>query len=263
MKRLSFASAATPLDLAAAAAIAGARLDGEAEAAWLVRAVAPLDRAERDEVTAFFDGLPLDDLLGTHAGACLVSLRHLEHVPPTTTALLTDEPRAAMVRLAAVLHPAGPRSAVRLEAAGFGPAAWIAASARFESDVTVDPGAIVGDDAEIGSGTVLGANCVIGAGVRIGRGCAIGAGAVLYHALVGDRVIIRSGARLGEDDSVSPPTEPSLGRVIVQNDVVVGTNAVVARGRLADTVIGEGARLAALVAVPAGAVVARGAAVAR
>ena len=64
---------------------------------------------------------------------------------------------------------------------------------------TVDPGAVIGPDAEIGSGTLIGANAVIGPSVRIGRDCSIGAGASVTHALIGNRVILHAGARIGQD----------------------------------------------------------------
>lgn len=259
MRRLSFFQAATILDLHAAAAVAGARLGPEVAPSWLVRAVAPLHRAGRDEISVFFEGFDPAELAGTRAGACLVTPAYADRLPSTTIALLTDTPRDGFLRLAAVLHPASLRSSAMGGSKGIDPAAHIAETTDFEPGVSVDAGAVVGDDVEIGSGSFLGANCVVGAGVRIGRDCAIGAGAVLCHALIGDRVVIQSGARLGQidGDPASAGGEPSLGRVIVQNDVTIGANAVVARGRLSDTVIGEGARLAALASVSAGTVVER------
>ena len=127
--------------------------------------------------------------------------------------------------------------------------------------MVIDPGAIVGPDVEIGAGTFVGAGSVIGAGVRIGRDCAIDAAVTLSHALLGDRVVVHAGARLGhaERESTTARREPSLGRVIVQNDVEIGANATLARGGFADTVIGEGARIDALASVGADVVIDRAA----
>ena len=85
------------------------------------------------------------------------------------------------------------------EASGVSPGALVHPSARLESGVTIDPAAVIGPRAEIGAGTVIGAGAVIGPDVRIGRDCAIGAGATIVHALIGDRVIIHAGARIGQD----------------------------------------------------------------
>ena len=66
--------------------------------------------------------------------------------------------------------------------------------------------------------------------MRIGRDCAIGAGATISHALVGDRVIIYPGARIGQDGFGHLPGPkghdkvPQIGRVIVQDRVEIGAN---------------------------------------
>ncbi len=82
---------------------------------------------------------------------------------------------------------------------------------------------------------------VIGPGVRIGRDCQIGPGVSVTHALIGDRVLVEAGVRIGSAPVASGP--PARGRVIVQDGVEIGANATIARGSIGDTVIGEGARI--------------------
>ena len=65
--------------------------------------------------------------------------------------------------------------------------------------MTVEPGAVIGARAEIGTGTVIGANVVVGHDVRIGRNCHVAANVTLIHCLLGNRVIIHSGTRVGQD----------------------------------------------------------------
>ena len=99
-----------------------------------------------------------------------------------------------------------------------------------EANVTVDPGAVIGPGAEIGSGTVIASHAVIGPQVRIGRDCAIGAGSTVQAALIGNRVIIHPGVRIGQDGfgfAMSPSGHmkvPQIGRVIIQDDVEIGAN---------------------------------------
>ena len=121
--------------------------------------------------------------------------------------------------------------------------------------MTIDPGAVIGPRAEIGARTVIAAGACIGPDVRIGRDCAIGAGAALINALIGDRVIIHSGARIGHDGYGFTPGPkglekiPQVGRVIVQDDVEIGTNTTIDRGGIRDTVIGEGSKIDNLVQI--------------
>ncbi|MFC7051281.1 hypothetical protein ACFQI3_01095 [Hansschlegelia quercus] len=128
---------------------------------------------------------------------------------------------------------------------GVAPGAVVHPDARLEQDVTVDPGAVIGPRAEIGRGAVICANAVVGPDVRLGRGSAVGAGATLVNALIGDRVVIHQGARVGQSGAEVAPGEGAsrAGRVILQDDVVIGANATIDRGSLRDTVIGEGSRI--------------------
>jgi UDP-3-O-[3-hydroxymyristoyl] glucosamine N-acyltransferase len=91
--------------------------------------------------------------------------------------------------------------------------------------------------------------------VRIGRDCAVGAGATVQHTLIGDRVILHPGVRIGQDGfgfAMGPKGHlkvPQVGRVIIQNDVEIGANTTVDRGANRDTVIGEGTKIDNLVQI--------------
>jgi UDP-3-O-[3-hydroxymyristoyl] glucosamine N-acyltransferase len=128
-------------------------------------------------------------------------------------------------------------------------------TARLEANVTVDPLAVIGAHAEIGGGAVIAAGAVIGPSVCIGRDCAIGAGATIQHALIGDRVIIHPGVRIGQDGFGYLPGPkghqkiPQTRRVIIQDDVEIGANSTIDRGATRDTVIGEGTKIDNLVQI--------------
>jgi UDP-3-O-[3-hydroxymyristoyl] glucosamine N-acyltransferase len=119
----------------------------------------------------------------------------------------------------------------------------------------VEPGAVIGPHAEIGSGTLIGANAVVGAEVRVGRDCAIGAGTTLSNALIGDRVLVHPGCKIGQDGfgfvmgGKGHLKVPQIGRVIIQDDVEIGAGTTIDRGAIRDTVIGEGTKIDNLVQV--------------
>jgi UDP-3-O-[3-hydroxymyristoyl] glucosamine N-acyltransferase len=128
-------------------------------------------------------------------------------------------------------------------------------TARLESGVTIDPGAVIGPRAEIGTGTVIGAGTVVGPNVHIGRDCAIAPNVSIIHALIGDRVIIHPGCRIGQDGfgylmgAAGHLKVPQIGRVIIQDDVEIGANTTIDRGAMSDTVIGEGTKIDNLVQI--------------
>ncbi len=222
--------------------------------AWRIVNVAPLDRASPRDI-CFFDNKRFSgDAEKTHAGACLTSDALAKELPERVTALVVRDPYRAFVQVARALFPQALRPSSLAEP-GTVTGAHIDASARLENDVTVEPGAVIGPRCEIGSGSVIGANAVIGTDVRIGRDSAICSGAVVTNALIGDRVIIHPGCKIGQDgfgfvmSGAGHLKVPQVGRVIIQDDVEIGAGTTVDRGAIRDTVIGEGTKIDNLVQV--------------
>jgi UDP-3-O-[3-hydroxymyristoyl] glucosamine N-acyltransferase len=121
--------------------------------------------------------------------------------------------------------------------------------------VRVEPGAVIGAGAEIGRGTVIAAGAVVAVRAAIGRDCFVGSHATVQHALIGNRVVIHAGARIGQDGfgfalGVRGHAKvPQIGRVIIQDDVEIGANTTIDRGGNRDTVIGEGTKIDNLVQI--------------
>ncbi len=245
MNDLAFFRSGTPLTLAAVAAACGIDLPVDADPTLIIRAAAMPETARSDEVSMLAADAAMEDAAAMRAGACLIAQGFRGALPAHTVGLVVADPQSAFGHLAAILHPDSLRPGPLYRASGVDRAAVIHADARLEAGVTIDPGVVVGARAEIGSGSSVGANSVIGPGVRIGRDCAIDAHVSITHALIGDRVIVHAGVRIGHGgpNLRAGPRSPCLGRVIIQNDVEIGVNVSVARGRAGDTVIGEGSRI--------------------
>jgi UDP-3-O-[3-hydroxymyristoyl] glucosamine N-acyltransferase len=220
-----------------------------------ITGVAPLDRAGPRDLSFFDRATHAAEASVTDAGACLTTERLAAHVPEHVGLLLVKQPYRAFVEVASKLFPASLRPSSLFEASGAVPGTFVHRTARMEAGVRLDPGVVIGARAEIGAGTVIAAAAVIGPDVRIGRDCVIGANATITHALIGDRVIIHPGARLGQDGFgfvLGPAGHrkvPQLGRVILQDDVEIGANTTIDRGGLRDTVIGEGTKIDNLVQI--------------
>jgi UDP-3-O-[3-hydroxymyristoyl] glucosamine N-acyltransferase len=233
-----------------ASAPAGADL-----AALIVQKVAPLDEAGPASLTFFDNPKYLDALPVTSAMACFIAPRFAGRLPKTTLALLTDAPYRDFAVVLARLYPDALQMGTLFSSNGISPGASVHPEARLEPEVVVDPGAVIGPKAEIGSGSVIGPNVVIAPNVKIGRGCAIGPGVRIANALIGNRVIIHSGAAIGQDGfgfvvgSLGHTKVPQIGRVIIQDDVEIGANTTIDRGATRDTVIGEGTMIDNLVQI--------------
>lgn len=233
----------------------GAKAPEGADLGQIITSVGPLD-AGAPGVLVFLDNPKYaDQLATTRATACLVPARYAARVPDGTVALVAAEPYRAFAIVVGRMFPDAMRPASTFDTRGISPSSFVHPEARLEPGVTVDPGAVIGPRAEIGAGTVIGANAVIGPDVRIGRDCAVGPTASILHALVGDRVIIHGGVRIGQDGfgfAMGPRGHlkvPQIGRVIIQNDVEIGANSTIDRGANRDTVIGEGTKIDNLVQI--------------
>jgi len=216
--------------------------------------IAPLDTATAADISFLDNSKYLGELSTTRAGACLIAPRFAAAAPRQIAVLEATQPYAAFVAVARALFPAALRPS-SLFGGGAAADARIHATARLEAGVTVDPLAVVGPRAEIGAGSIIAAGAAIGPDVRIGRDCAIGAGASVQHALIGDRVIIHPGVRIGQDGFGYLPSPqghqkiPQTRRVIIQDDVEIGANTTIDRGSTRDTVIGEGTKIDNLVQI--------------
>ena len=110
----------------------------------------------------------------------------------------------------------------------------------------IEPGAVIREKVEIGEGAVIMMGAVINIGAVIGEGTMIDMGAVLGgRAIVGNRCHI--GAGVVDPASATP--------VVIEDDVMIGANAVVIEGVRVGrgAVVGAGAIV--IKDVPAGAVV--------
>ncbi|WP_367116773.1 UDP-3-O-(3-hydroxymyristoyl)glucosamine N-acyltransferase [Bauldia sp.] len=251
----AFFQRAQPISLERVAVITGAVIADPAQADRMVGGVATLERAGPDDVT-YMGHRSLSDALGaTRAAACFITERDVLLAPPSTVVLVTASPERAFAILTGYFYPDSLRPMPVCGEAGVSPAAHVAESARLEKGVTVEAGAVVGPGAEVGADSLIAAGSIIGAGVRIGRESSVGPSASVLHALIGNRVVLHPGVRVGQDGFGYVPGAaghlkiPQVGRVIIQDDVEIGANTTIDRGSSRDTVIGEGTKIDNLVQI--------------
>ncbi len=251
MQHPGFFRNAGPFALAEVAQAAGAELPPGADADRRISGIRPLGEATGSDLSFLDNTKYLPQLEGSKAGACLVQPAFASRVPETTVPLLSKAPYRGFACALELFYPEARWS----RAAGDPSGPPVDPTAELEPDVVVEPGAVIGPEAKIGRGTRIAANAVIGYRVHIGRESYVGPLASVTHALVGDRVIIHSGVRIGQDGfgfAMGPEGHlkvPQIGRVIIQNDVEIGANSSIDRGALKDTIIGEGTKIDNLVQI--------------
>lgn len=235
-----------PYDLATLASCA----DGEAAPdPRYFSAVAPLQTAQAQHVSFLDNKRYLPALRETKAGAVIVHPAMASAVPPGTAAIVTTQPYVGWARVCALFHPLPPTRP------GIHASAVIGDGARIDPSAEIGALVVISDGAEIGPGCRIGAGSVIGPGVVLGANCRIAPHVSIECALIGQRVVIYPGARIGQDGfgfAVTPSgmlSVPQLGRVVIEDDVHIGANTTIDRGSAQDTVIGAGSRLDNLVQI--------------
>ena len=213
--------------------------------ARLFGGVAPLHTAGPEQISFLTNRQYGPILAETRAGAVVLDPKLAHLAPPGTIALVSSRPVLAWARVAALFHPLPPLNP------GIHPTAVVDPSAHIAADAEIGPLAVVGARAEIGARCRIGPLVSIGDGVIIGADSRIGSHVSISHSLIGERVFILPGARLGQDGFGFDPTPtpkgfvsvPQLGRVVIEDDVEIGANTMIDRGSAQDTVIGAGSRL--------------------
>jgi UDP-3-O-[3-hydroxymyristoyl] glucosamine N-acyltransferase len=176
-------------------------------------------------------------------------------------------PRYALAKLLPLFLPAANHRP------GIHPTAILDPAARVSTDVSIGPFSLVGAGVEIGAGCVIDGHVTIGEDCRLGTGCRLHAGVRLGAGTsLGARVILHFNVCLGADGfSYATPEPgsietvadgsrvqarnhsieriPSLGRVIIGDDVEIGANSAVDRGTLGDTLILRGTKIDDLVMI--------------
>jgi UDP-3-O-[3-hydroxymyristoyl] glucosamine N-acyltransferase len=262
MEHPGFFERAGPFTAAALAERIGAELRPGDDGQRSLSDLRPLGEAGPGQLTFVDNRKYLEHLAGTKAGACIVAPAFADRLPAGVVALVMKAPYRGFALALREFYP----TSLKPPTAGYdgrehvGP---IHPTARIEDGAIIEPGAVVGREAWIGSGTTVAAGALVGYRVTIGRDCFIGPGATLTNTLMGDRVTLHAGVRLGQDGfgfamgAGGHLKVPQIGRVIIQDDVEIGANTCVDRGALKDTIIGEGTKIDNLVQIGHNVVVGR------
>ena len=214
-----------------------------------IKGAASLMEAGEGDITFFGDPRYAALLRKTQASAIFVPNEFAEEIPQSR--IKVANPARAFEQVVLKLAP----EPVRFEP-GVHPSAVMDPSANLGEDVCVQANAVIEAGVKVGPGSVIGAGCFIG------RDTVLGPNALLYpnvtireRTIIGDRVIIHSGAVIGADGFGFEMVDgrylkiPQLGYVQIDDDVELGANTTIDRGRFGRTWIQRGVKIDNLVQV--------------
>jgi UDP-3-O-[3-hydroxymyristoyl] glucosamine N-acyltransferase len=212
-----------------------------------IQGVAALETAGPKELAYVESTRALRQATASGAGCLLVPLGVSL---PGQTIIAVQHPKLALIRAAEALHPApSPPPGIHATAV-------VAADAQVAPDCSVGAHVVIESGASVGAGTRLHPGVFLGAGVRVGARCILHPHVTVYSgAQIGDRVILHAGVVIGSDGFGYVFAEgrqvkfPQLGKIVIEDEVEIGSNTTLDRGSLGTTVIGQGTKIDNLVQI--------------
>ncbi len=223
--------------------VTGARVADHHDTSRLFHDVAGLSDAGSNDLAFLDNAKYVTAFTGCRAGGCFVREQYSDRAPQGLVALISDNPYLAFARAARMFYPDPTVEP------GVSTDAFIESGARVGEGARIEAFAVIRSGATVGARCSIGAGCVVERHVRIGDDCQIGPGVALMYCVIGNRVRIEAGAKIGTEGfgfAASPEGAvrlPHVGRVVVGDDVGIGANTTIDRGSLGDTVIGDGAMI--------------------
>ncbi len=237
----------------------------KAEDASIDKLMPPL-LADENSLALALSEEEIENLAKTKAKAALVPLGvNFEHI----TTVEVERPRLAMMKLLHLFYDA-PDAPI-----GIHPSAVIHPEAKIGENVSIGPNVVISRNCVIGNNTKLLANIYIGKNSTVGENCLFHPGVNIGdNSHIGNRVILQHGVSIGADgfsfvtenpDVIEQARKegavkeantkqkvykiPSIGGVVIEDDVEIGANTCIDRGTIENTVIGPQTKIDNLVQI--------------
>ena len=214
----------------------------------LINSVASLETAHQNSIS-FFNNPKYSDLLKSTKAAVVIVNR--DDLPDRSgTSIVIDNPYLYFAKVSQLLNPSKPlkkevhKSAIIHPSCKLGQDIYIGPNVVIDENVSIDDGVVIHAgsmieaDSVIGKASVIHPHVVIKANTVIGKNCTLYAGCVIGS----------DGFGYAKDDSKWLAI-PQIGRVILGDNVDIGSNSTIDRGALDDTIISSGVKIDNLVQI--------------
>jgi len=187
----------------------------------------------------------------THASAVLIAEEPTVPLPEKIVCIIVKNPEIAFIQI--------------LQKFGFSQPSipkGVHSTAILEDNVQLEEGIAIGPYVFIGKNTQIGKNTIIFPNVYIGDNCQIGENTCIFpnvtireNTIIGSQCIIHSGVCIGTDgfgfvfDGKEWIKVPQIGRVIIGDNVEIGSNTCIDRATFGETRIGSGTKIDNLVQI--------------
>ncbi len=208
----------------------------------------------------------IENLSKTKAKAALVPIGVTSELISTIEA---ERPRLAMMKLLHLFY-IPPEAAI-----GIHPSATIHPTAKIGENVSIGANVVISRNVSVGKNSKILPNVYVGRSVQIGENCLFHPGCNIGdNVIIGNKVVLQHGVSVGADgfsfvtenpnnvenarkegDVKEDNTDqkiykiPSVGSVVIGDDVEIGANTCIDKGTIENTIIGEQTKIDNLVQI--------------
>ncbi len=218
---------------------------------WIIEGVDNLKSAQKNELSFFANDAFLKDFLESKAGVICVSnkleLKHHKNY------LISKNPTETFQKAVELLCHDASRSGF----IGIHPTSVVHQTVKIGKNVSIGPHSVIDRNVIIGDNTTIAPHVSIGPEVSIGSDCYLHPNSVIREGCtLHNRVILQPGAVIGgcgygytQNEKNESQKIRHFGSVILEDDVEIGANATIDRGRFKPTRIGKGVKIDNLVMI--------------
>lgn len=215
-----------------------------------ITGAAGLDLAARGDITFLANPKYTPQIRTTQASAIFLSDNvHLDRAD--IAIIRATDPYLAYAKSLRALHPAKPITVF------IHPSAIIDPSAEVHPEVEIHANVVIGRNCKIARGVRIYPNATIYDGVEVGENTIIHSGvSIRENCIVGRNCIIHNNSTIGADGFGFARDEerkwlkiPQIGRVVIHDDVEIGSNTSIDRASVGETQIARGAKIDNLVQI--------------
>ena len=128
--------------------------------------------------------------------------------------------------------------------------AIISSEAKIDKNVYIGENVVIEANVIINSGAKIGSNCFIGSKSKIGNDSILHPNVTIYkNIIIGSNVEINSASVIGSNGFGILKKDnkliqvPHIGKVIVEDDVILGAGCTIDRATISNTIIGQGTKI--------------------
>ena len=224
----------------------GGELIGDSDI--LINSVASLESANKNSVSFFNNSKYLDLLKNTKAA--LVILNKESCALHAGACIVVDNPSLYFAKVSRLLNP------VKILKKEIHKSAIIHSTCKLGKDIYIGPNVIIEENVSIADGVTVHAGVIIESDNIIGSHSIIHPNVVIKtNTIIGKNCTLYAGAVIGSDgfgyakDNDKWLAIPQIGKVVLGDNVDIGSNSTIDRGALDDTIISSGVKIDNLVQI--------------